>query len=253
MANDDAEDERPYVCVTQPDDELLIWGFEEDSSGPPAINVGKEVPGFGHIVPRWNVSGGNTVLQYSVNYSSFQALAAGEADFAANELQEAADEWNSLGLGVTISRTPLRDDANFVLVFQQNQGQRVGRRFAEAFFPHEPLNRYLIVTDLALDPSFRGVLKNILLHELGHVLGLRHEFALDPQQQLQLGVQEDADGAVQFQGRNPMSVMNYNYNPWPMIQDSDKVAVKAFYQFNHGDLIPNSNSSVYLFPAQVLP
>ena len=248
MADDDPEHNTTYICITQEDTELPFWGSEEDSTGPPAINVGKVDSKMGQIVPRWDVSQGSTILQYFVDDSTFQGLAASEADFTANELQQAANEWNSLGLGVSISRTHSRANANFALIYEQNQGQMVDRRSAESFFPNDH-DRYLIVTDVALSAKYRFTLKYVLLHELGHVLGLRHEFVLDKQQQLQLNVQEDAGGAVQFQGRNPMSVMNYT--AWPTMQDSDKVAVKAFYNLKPGHLI--AGSPVVDFKPEILP
>jgi hypothetical protein len=65
-------------------------------------------------------------------------------------------------------------------------------------------------------------LKNIFLHELGHVLGLRHEFAPE--------LEDTGDNyTVQIGPRNPLSVMGYEFPP--QIQPSDVENAKGFYKF----------------------
>jgi hypothetical protein len=76
------------------------------------------VLGLGRIIPRWDVSDGNTQLQYFVKARSFPS--ASVAQLAAKKLQEAADEWNSLNLGLTISEAPDKESAHFDLVFETN-------------------------------------------------------------------------------------------------------------------------------------
>lgn len=244
MADRNHEQDLPYTCVTQQDDELPLAGSGSDFNGPPSINVGINDANLGPIVPRWDVSSGNTKLQYFVDTNTFTNLAATEADFATTKLQEAADEWNSLGLGLTISQAASATTSHFSLIYQQNKGQLIDRRLAEAFFPNDP-NRFVIVTDLALDQRNRGILKNVFLHELGHVLGLRHEFALDKKQQLKLGVIEDVDGAVKFKGRNSRSVMNYTAKP--TLRKSDKAAVREFYKLAPGHVIAGGSGPVTVF------
>ncbi|KXJ84806.1 hypothetical protein Micbo1qcDRAFT_169931, partial [Microdochium bolleyi] len=58
---------------------------------------------------------------------------------------------------------------------------------------------------------------NVFLHELGHILGLRHEFA------------DLEGGAIQWGSRNPYSVMSYNFPP--QIQPSDEKDTRSFYDF----------------------
>jgi hypothetical protein len=85
----------------------------------------------------------------------------------------------------------------------------------------------VLVYRKTLDDSFwKGVLKNSFLHEIGHILGLRHEFANDPD--LKHPGQTREDLAHRFGSVNPHSVMSYddvNY-----INDLDKKDVKDFYQ-----------------------
>ena len=65
------------------------------------------------------------------------------------------------------------------------------------------------------------ILKNIFLHELGHVIGLRHEFALSEE--------EESWAAVRFGTPNPISVMSYTFPP--NIQQSDIDDTRRFYNF----------------------
>lgn len=75
----------------------------------------------------------------------------------------------------------------------------------------------------------------VFTHELGHVLGLRHEFALNPVNENPgqgLVLREAANGAVLVGDRNEYSVMNYRAEP-PVIQESDVVSTREFYAQNY--------------------
>jgi len=85
---------------------------------------------------------------------------------------------------------------------QSTNGPDEVGRYAEAFFPHQA-DQDVIVTDFALSWQKRNILKNVFLHEVGHILGLRHEFAIRVERYC----------AVRFMHRNPDSVMSYNAMP----------------------------------------
>lgn len=108
------------------------------------------------------------------------------------------------------------EHASFVLSYAGNQGNV----FAEAFFPNEDDLSYLNVYSAAFQPGTVQYLKNIFLHELGHVLGFRHEFAPEL---------EKEEECVQLGPRNPLSVMGYEFPP--QIQTTDKESAEAFYMF----------------------
>lgn len=95
-----------------------------------------------------------------------------------------------------------------------------GRTLAQAFFSSSDLNdRRLIMCELAFEQKYIGSLFNIFCHELGHILGLRHEFADTHPSERQLA-------SVPFGERNPLSVINYFNHPrefW--IQGSDRPAL----------------------------
>lgn len=188
-------------------------------------NLDKLVLGIGRIVPRWDVSPA-LELRYFVRSDTFSS--ADDAKDAGQALQEAAAEWNTLNLDLTIKSTDDQKAAHFYLIYRKEIPGSPGV-LAEAFFPNE-IGQDVIVYDLALrDSDNREILKNVFLHELGHVLGLRHEFAIVADAK---GHGPEGEGAVQFGFRNPNSVMAYVFPP--ELQDTDKDDVVRFYRLPEG-------------------
>ncbi|EXJ65627.1 uncharacterized protein A1O5_11154 [Cladophialophora psammophila CBS 110553] len=147
----------------------------------------------------------------------------GDAVYAAKQLRKAAAEWNSHNVGVSFNWVSDVDDAAFVLAYG---GDKEGV-LASAFFPNAKVLNTPWVYCSAFDKTVEeggwtnhSIMKNVFLHELGHVLGLRHEFALDPA--LYKG------GAFRMGTTNPRSVMSYEFPP--KIQDSNVLDTSAFYK-----------------------
>ncbi|KAB8077436.1 hypothetical protein BDV29DRAFT_168183 [Aspergillus leporis] len=195
-----------YICSTEKPMPATFAG----NARVAALQVG-----FEKIIPRWKIGPNKTV-----NFAAFQnGYPKPElALLAATKLKEAADEWNALELGVQFKWVADIEDAAFVLSYAGEQGGVL----AAAFFPNDLDLNVLNVYETAFQAPNVQYLKNIFLHELGHVLGFRHEFAPEL---------EDTknDYTVQLGPRNPLSVMNYEFPP--MIQPSDKESAKAFYRF----------------------
>ena len=62
---------------------------------------------------------------------------------------------------------------------------------------------------------------NIFCHEVGHILGLRHEFA---------AIREATEPSVQWGPGNPESVMDYCRNPLEMaVHELDVTLITALY------------------------
>lgn len=165
--------------------------------------------GINDEIPRWRPG---STINYAMSMTGWPSTQ--HFDLAHIQLRAAAEEWNSDRIGVTFNLVDNLEHATFVCVYA---GPR-GGILAQAFFPSNQKLSYLTIYEYAFHPSNVSKLKNVLLHELGHVLGLRHEFA----------AQEGH--AVEFGSSNPDSVMAYN-DP-PMMQKSDIESTRAFYHYS---------------------
>jgi len=196
--------ESKYQCITQ--ESLPI----RPATGGDPLSIWV---GWGGRIPRWKKG---QVVQ-------FAALAGGyptpnHAIFAAYKLNEAAIQWNRYNVGVTFKWVSKLEDAAFVLSY----GGDGGSVLARAFFPNSNDLNTLFVYQRAFGPDTSPYQTNIFLHELGHVLGLRHEFA------------NLEGGAVPFGSPNPQSVMSYTFPP--NIQDSDEKSTKDFYNYTGSEI-----------------
>ncbi|KAM3437994.1 hypothetical protein MY4824_003441 [Beauveria thailandica] len=207
-ASDAPSDGEPvYTCVTQ---------RNAPRSSPAAILVG-----LFEEIPRWKVGSVINFAAYADGYP-----APGDAIYAANCLIAAAEVWNSAKVGVTFKWVPNVEDAAFVLAY----GGKLTTVLASAFFPGKIDLETLYVYEYGFDKtektSRRGkysnydIMKNVFLHELGHVLGLRHEFAMDPD--------TFEGGAIVVGSANTESVMSYVFPP--ELQESDVKDTRYFYK-----------------------
>ncbi|KAK3392832.1 hypothetical protein B0H63DRAFT_386130 [Podospora didyma] len=147
-----------------------------------------------------------------------------DATYAAQQLNIAATKWNELDIGVKFEWVEQTQDAVFALC----HGGSNGGTLASAFFPNPNDLNVLMVYNAAFSmPKWKDNMWKVFTHELGHVLGLRHEFAVDVN--LETGkVVEASLKAVQLGPRNKTSVMSYSNKP-PEIQQSDAESTRAFY------------------------
>lgn len=193
-------------CITQ---ESIPQNLEND---PAAIMVGMQFD-----VPRWKPGSIVKWTAWRMGYDSQE-----DADYAAFQLSLAAEKWNEADVGVKFEFVPLARDANFVIC----HGGPKGTVLASAYFPNKNDLNFVFVYSYAFTQGWKEYLWKVLTHELGHVLGLRHEFAIDPGRMFE-------GNATQIGQRNPLSVMNYRREP-PELQQSDIDATKEFYKLPEG-------------------
>jgi len=190
-----------YDCVTQAYMPDPPTGPKHEKPGPEELWIG-----LNGVIPRWKKG-------YTINYTAFRHgyLLPSHAYYAAYRLYQAAEKWNSLDTGVKFHYVNRLEDAAFVLAYGGDGGSTAGR----AFFPNSNDLNTVFVYQRAFEAGFVNNMTNVFLHELGHVLGLRHEFA------------DLEGGAVQWGSRNPLSVMSYNFPP--KMQPSDEKDTRSFY------------------------
>ncbi|QPC69450.1 hypothetical protein NXS19_004842 [Fusarium pseudograminearum] len=176
------------------------------------------VVGMHDHIPRW-VPG--SVVKWAAWRQGFASQE--DADYAAQQLAIAAQAWNDAQVGVTFEWVPLAKDASFVLT----HGGASGNTLARAFFPGSEDLNYVFVFSYAFNKTWKPHMWNVFAHELGHVLGLRHEFAIGDEQG-KMTASKEGPSAVRIDAPDPMSVMNYRNEP-PMIQQSDIDSTRKFY------------------------
>ncbi|KAF5687163.1 matrix metallo ase-11 [Fusarium denticulatum] len=176
------------------------------------------VVGLKEHIPRW-VPG--SVIKWAAWRAGFKSQ--DDADYAAQQLNIAAQKWNEANVGVTFEWVPMAKDATFVLT----NGGANGTTLARAFFPNgEDLN-YVFVYSYAFSQEWKPHMWNVFMHELGHVIGLRHEFAIDDVRD-KMTADREGERAVRIGAPDPKSVMNYRNEP-PQLQQSDIDSTRQFY------------------------
>ncbi|KAF7510322.1 hypothetical protein GJ744_006818 [Endocarpon pusillum] len=166
-------------------------------------------------VPRWKPG---SVIKWNYFPSGWpggetQAREVGEM------MAQATLDWNKANIGVTFSPGTTLKECTFVLGFNAARTPLI----AEAFFPNSNDLSYVNVYSQGIYSSWYKQLRAVFRHELGHVLGLRHEFAMDPGSQYE-------GGSVQFGTRDAYSVMNYRDEP-PTLTQKDIDTARAFYAY----------------------
>ncbi|KAH8729215.1 hypothetical protein BGZ61DRAFT_529459 [Ilyonectria robusta] len=193
--------------------------------GPPEFHCGTQEHddplsaqiGLGNHVPRW-VPG--SVLTYVICTETF--LDPYDAVFTAIELAKAISMWKSIG--VTFKQVTRRySAASFRVVYRDLPVNNQKDTLASAFFPNtdHPEERTLHIYALAFTQYHINNQANFLAHEIGHILGFRHEFSRE---------EEPLFWSATWGNRNPNSVMSYYHDSglW-QVQKQDLKELKSFY------------------------
>jgi len=153
----------------------------------------------------------NSLLTFTTDTRSFPTLTM--AKYATEQFHLAIQDWRIQGLSFKYIDETLLDNATFYIRFCPTN---CGGTVAKAFFPVEAQSQVIIYAFAFQDDKI-NFMRNYLSHEIGHIYGLRHEFALT-----------ERGPSVQYGPNNCESVMNYNDHP-PMIQETDRISVQELY------------------------
>lgn len=196
-----------YHCVTQ-------RRVEDNANGYTKARVGYDE--YSNVAGRWKYG---SVLRYNIDKDSFKNQDL--ADFTEKEMVKAISMWRNVG--VEFEQAGSDQEVTFQIQYRCHWNRAV---YAESFFPGTE-HGILYVYGEALDESNIAHLAKILAHEIGHILGLRHEFA---------GVMESGLPSMLWGKPSPKSVMGY-YGAaanWSGVQEQDIQELKDFYELQEG-------------------
>ena len=182
-----------------------------------AIQVGL----FGKIY-RWAY--GSTV-SYAIDAGSFKSR--DDEEHATASLDEAAKSWNAKDVGVTFKRVKPSEPHAFDLTYLK-RSRASKNALAQGPFPKKTdATQLLYVFKLAFKGKNRKHQHHTFVHELGHALGLRHEFA---------PVFEPRLPSVLIGQENDLSAMNYfgEHIEKIRIHDLDVKGINELYRLESG-------------------
>jgi len=178
---------------------------------PNEINVGED-----GIIRRWPK---DAILKYHIYLESCPEE---HRENVEQSFHAAVNVMNQKGKGhwPTFEHVADAAAAVFQVSYKDKADNPSAKPFASAFFPGA-VDRTVFVYARALKAKYIGSHVPMFLHELGHILGLRHEFAPE---------QETTNSCVTIGERNPLSFMNYFKHLGQLeLQDSDVEQLKEFY------------------------
>jgi len=188
-------------------DDLIIHSHYKCNTEDPSNELWVHLEGG--EVPLWQY---DAVVTFTLLSSSFPSVA--HANFTKEQILAAISDWGISGIELRFVPESDSRKATFIVRYSKRPN---GGTIARAFFPTAEQSD-VVIYPLAFSRGQIDYLKNVLAHELGHVYGLRHEFAI-----------EEGD-TLQFGPSNSSSVMNYN-DP-PVIQSSDRIWLQKLYNKN---------------------
>merc|ERR1712232_134059 len=186
------------------------------------------------FVPLWQKG---TNLTYAFDLASFRGIFGSQTwktIAAVQELFEQAQQKWEFTDYVTIEQVDSIFKADFIVhAAPTNGNMSSGFVLASAFFPNADQNDFYVYPEMFTlgDPL------NTMLHEIGHIYGLRHYFFRE----------EEGFPGLTFGTENEKTIMNYGKNS--IFTDTDKKDLKALYEFV-GDSSREKGVPIVLFKSR---
>ncbi|PON31069.1 hypothetical protein TGAM01_v200489 [Trichoderma gamsii] len=187
--------------------------------------------GRGGYATRWKKG---SVLRYTVCTETFPSPQW--AARTAREAAKAALMWQNIG--ARFEKVSRDEKATFAIKYCFEPDDCRPDVYARAFFPKTSPDE-LFVYQFALEPYNVDFLANILAHEFGHILGLRHEFAVET--------------SFLLGDKNNRSIMNYFRHPSELqVGEQDREDLARYYECDgrhfKGLSIRDIKPQLYRFP-----
>jgi hypothetical protein len=170
-------------------------------------------------VVRWTPG---SKLKYCIRKSTFNGDTERYEDVK-RRMQQACRDWEEK-CNIQFEYMESLDSAQLGRVFPtDSQGKRqvlfvvaqyeLGETIARAFFPNDFINKRMLLIDFDeyYSPSHKMDKTGILRHEIGHILGFRHEHIADnaPTWSSDYCTQETSSGSIEITAYDRASVMHY--------------------------------------------
>lgn len=170
--------------------------------------------GFRREIPRWSRG---SELGYAIYDETFPDDLSAKIGPA---METAINMWQSRD--VTFKQVGRNDPATFAVVYENGPP----KAYARSFFPNESRRRLSVFQRTRRAPDS---LPGLLAHELGHIFGLRHEFAHTDEEEMQFP-------SVLVGSENSKSIMNYFARPEQyQVQQSDLKELRSFYEYDKAE------------------
>ncbi|MDX1363367.1 matrixin family metalloprotease [Arenibacter latericius] len=211
-----------FICTTD------VSGHATPGNRTPLEILVDASEGF---IPLWKKS---QVLRWTFDELSLSHYknSEGVKTYVRELLGEALLQW---GDSVPIKFSENADNSDFQIDLRQsNNCNSFGCVLASAFFPDSGRHK-LVIYPMMLEQS-RKEQVDTMMHELGHVFGLRHFFAK---------ISEKSWPAEIFGDHKPFTIMNYGHKS--VLTPEDKRDLKALYELAwRGELIEINGTPIHL-------
>ncbi|WP_343606371.1 matrixin family metalloprotease [Fluviicola sp.] len=199
-----------HFCQTDHSESLLVVGHSSNSTQKNELT--ELVVGLQSNIPLWQQ---NVTLKWRFNpmfnnYNNSEDV----KDYIRNIFGQAVNKW---GDASPIAFMESTDEWDFEIIMHPNDCNPIGGcTLAKAFFPGRNQNTLTLYPKLFNQSSTEQI--ETIIHEMGHIFGLRHYFAQE---------RESSWRSEVFGTHVPLTIMNYGPNS--VLTDQDKLDLHRLY------------------------